>query len=159
MTEGKKVESGKQDTRFPDHEKIWKKRLPEGHQLKIEQQGSDVFSLVVKRIFYSVAPEISPNSGKSLQKQIKTIEEELTFLQGPFELLEFDSLHRKALLRDKSPYRQETSTEFFEILLKEGRSFQLTRVRNQDHKNEEIPFVLPWETVDRLVEFLVYLFS
>jgi len=159
MSEYKAKMNETQDAPFQEHYRPWVKNLPDHHQLMVDWQGSDAYSLLVKKIAYSVPCKEEADWKSLLQNQIETIVKELTFLRDTLGFIEMDVSEGQALLRSKTPYTKEKTTDYFQIVLKKGVSFQLTRIQNKNHQNQEVPFVLSWEIADRLVEFLTRLFS
>ncbi len=159
MSEQKEKMNEKQLSPFQERYRLWVKNLPDHHQLAVDWQGSDAYSLSVRKISYSVPHKEGADWKSLLQPQSETIVKELTFLRDQFELIEMDVSKQQALLRSKAPYKKEKITDYFQIVLKKGTFFQLTRIQNKNHQNEEVPFVLSWEIADRLVEFLIYFFS
>ncbi|NOY77480.1 MAG: hypothetical protein GXO76_06375 [Calditrichaeota bacterium] len=159
MSEHKEKLNERQDALFQEHYRLWMKNLPKHHQLTVDWQGSDAYSLSVKKIIYSTALKEETDWKSLLQRQTDIIRKELTFLRDAFDFIEMDVSQGQTLLRSKTPYKKEKITDYFQIVLKKGTFFQLTRVQNKNHKNKEIPFVLSWDIADRLVEFLIRLFS
>ncbi len=154
MENQKEMRQTEQQRIYQEHYQAWFKNLSENHKLIVESNGNDVYSVSLMKIAYWRHSIDKDRREAALKEQADLILKKLTFLSEHFKLLEMDRVHQRALLRSESPYQTENRISYFEILLKQGHFFQMTRVKNENHRIREIPFVLPWEIADRLIQFV-----
>ncbi|RMD97578.1 MAG: hypothetical protein D6814_09210 [Calditrichaeota bacterium] len=130
-----------------------------GIRVDIHIPDQDKYSFVVAKIELentNFQPDRKHGVKPILMKQAKFIEKHVSYLPETFSLIELDENRQVAQMRSTKPYQKEKVTQYYELMLHQGKRLQLTRYeKKQDEPaRQPIHFLLTEEILARLINDL-----
>ncbi|MEW5721857.1 MAG: hypothetical protein AB1896_02030 [Thermodesulfobacteriota bacterium] len=124
-----------------------------GIEVRVRLRDWDRLGCLFERLSLEGAP------GRTLALDPERVEERVTYLGEPLEVIEKDEGHGVAVLRSRPPRKEKSGVSFFEMTVDRQRGAELVRYAYDHHSRERNRVAAPLtrETLERLVSDLVEL--
>lgn len=124
-----------------------------GYVIEVVLQDVERLSVQLDQmtIRYQLSQRLSQQEFDNFLKQITG---QITYLPETLKVIEKDDQNDQALLRSANPLKSEKDVEYFELLVNPQIHMKFTRMRNQDHENHPISFVMGFDILERLINDL-----
>lgn len=133
---------------FMPFQSIWEDKAI---HCQIDIEDGDRLALQITKLWISFKAKnvLNKDLFESLLNQMK---ETATYLPDNFRVVEIDKTNFQALLCSEKPVKNNEVTEYFQLKINTSLEFNLQRVRNINHKNEVIPFVISYGILERFIQ-------
>jgi len=91
----------------------------DGIRIRSELQAEDTLAVLLKRIQFE-GPARGTSIRPLLEKQARTIVDQITYLDGELSLIEIDGVSNAVQIRSKKPNTEGPGVRFVEIVLRGG---------------------------------------
>lgn len=116
-------------SRRPPGEGWLHEEIVDGVHLKIAIEDFDKFGFLVQQITAVRAGSLPSNIAikNLLAEQAAAIGSRITYLLEDFQLVELDEMANRAQVRSATPYREDKTLHYYEILLEQGSALTFSR--------------------------------